>query len=87
VSSFFSYECLACSAPVCERVMIMNLALGYEDDIFCLTCLAQDIGASSADIAEQARDYVMARDCFRSPWSKFDASACPRQAEQSCPCQ
>ncbi|MDX2084011.1 MAG: hypothetical protein SFZ03_01310 [Candidatus Melainabacteria bacterium] len=88
-ASFFDYTCDRTGEPVCERVQLVNLALGYEEALYSLSCLAQDRGLSELELMQRVREYVMSRDCFRKPWLSFDATACPRLqlAEPGCYCQ
>jgi hypothetical protein len=86
-ASFFDYTCDRCGAPVCERVQIMNLALDYVEDIYCLACLAAEQGTSEHELADFAKAYVHSRECFKTPWDKFDASRCPKLAQNQCYCQ
>lgn len=64
----------------------MNLALGLVDDAFCLACLAREHQQSEQAMAEFCWGYVQARDCFKTPWLKFDATACPKQETSTCYC-
>jgi len=86
-SPFFDYMCDRCGGPFCERVNVMNLALNYVDETFCLPCLSAELGKSESDLADFAWLYVQARDCFKDPWMKFDASACPKLEDKTCYCQ
>lgn len=85
--SFFDYTCDRCGAPVCERVQLMNLALSYEEELFCLDCLSAEQSMSPAELADFAKSYVYSRDCFKNPWMKFDATPCPKIATGLCFCQ
>jgi hypothetical protein len=85
--SFFDYTCDQCGAPVCERVQLMNLALDYVEDLYCLQCLATEQGMEQPELAEFAKDYVYSRECFKTPWDKFNAKACPRLSQNQCYCQ
>ncbi len=88
-AAFFDYHCDRCDAPVCERVQVMNLALNYVEDLFCMPCLALEEGLPLTQILPTAKDYVQARDCFKLPWEQFSAQAavCPLLKENSCFCQ
>lgn len=86
-TSFFDYSCDMCGAPVCERLQLMNLALGYEESLCCLDCLAQQQEMPPAELAEFAKSYVHSRDCFKNPWLKFNAAPCPKLTLNQCFCQ
>lgn len=88
-SLFFDYHCDRCDALFCERVQIMNLALNYIDEMFCLSCLAKEQDLSEAEMAQFAKEYVYARECFKTPWDNFSPQAqqCPRLPLQQCFCQ
>ena len=85
--SFFDYTCDRCGAAVCERVQIMNLALNYVEDLYCLACLAEEQGMSQPELAEFAKEYVHSRECFNTPWDAFNAKPCPRLPLHQCHCQ
>jgi hypothetical protein len=84
---FFIYACDRCGAPFCERVQIMNLALDYVDEQYCLACLATEQEMGQPEIAAFAKDYVHARECFKTPWDNVNAAACPRIEQHQCFCQ
>ncbi len=84
---FFDYTCDVCGGPVCERIQLMNLALNYEEELFCLDCLASEQEMSPPDLASFAKEYVYSRDCFKTPWFKFNAKPCPKLDQQQCFCQ
>lgn len=85
--SFFDYTCDRCGQPLCERVQLMNLSLNYEEEIYCLNCLAAEQGMSEPELAEFTKEYIQSRDCFKTPWDKFNAKPCPKLATQQCFCQ
>lgn len=87
MDSFFDYTCDRCGAPLCERVQVINLALDYVDDLYCLRCLAEEHEKTEAELAAFAKDYVYARECFKTPWDNFNAKACPRLEQNQCYCQ
>lgn len=86
-ASFFDYQCDLCAAPVCERMTLINLALGYEETTYCLSCLAQEEGLEAGSLMKSTKAYIQSRDCFKKPWNKTDASQCPLLAKQLCFCQ
>ena len=65
----------------------MNLALNYVEEEYCLACLAAELGKTENAVADFAWSYVQARDCFKDPWLKFNAGACPRLETHTCYCQ
>lgn len=81
------YACDRCGAMFCERVQIMNLALDYVEEQYCLDCLAKEQDMEPPALAAFARDYVYARECFKTPWDKINARACPRIELAQCFCQ
>ncbi|MGE0199628.1 MAG: hypothetical protein AB7P76_01530 [Candidatus Melainabacteria bacterium] len=84
---FFDYPCDQCGTLFCERVHLMNLALNYIDEEFCLACLAGRHDMTPAAMAEFAWEYVSGRDCFKDPWMQFDAAPCPLRPAGHCHCQ
>lgn len=79
MSDFLAYYCDRCDLPYCERVSIMNLALGNVDDAYCLLCLANEYDQAPQQMAQTCWGYVSARDCFKDPWLKVDPSLCPNK--------
>jgi TusA-related sulfurtransferase len=54
------------------------LALGQEDDMLCLECLAKQTDSSPDQVLLRTREYVLSRECFRKEWQKYGSrSACP----------
>lgn len=86
---FFPYYCDACNARFCERVQIMNLALGAVEEQFCIACLAAREESLPRELAERLYTYIQGRDCFRDPWQKAAllAAACPLLQAEECYCQ
>lgn len=84
---FFEYQCDSCNRPFCERIHLMNLALDRIEEECCLECLSKAEGLSPAEFYNWILEYVMARDCFKTPWNSFNASLCPRLADKSCFCK
>ncbi|MBX2861048.1 MAG: hypothetical protein KTR14_07425 [Vampirovibrio sp.] len=85
--SFFDYACDACGKPYCERINIMNLALDFVEDQYCLDCLAKEYEKSEKEMATFVWGYVSARECFLTPWNKFEPSSCPKLETNTCYCQ
>jgi hypothetical protein len=84
---FFDYYCDATGVPFCGRIHLMNLAIGNVDEEYCLSVLATTYDRSPEAMAAFCFDYVKARDCFKDPWMKFDASGCPLIEGGQCHCQ
>src|SRR4051794_9740319 len=87
VPSFFEYTCDRCGAPVCGRMQIMNLALDFVEELFCLACLASEQDMAEAELADFAKAYVYSRECFLTPWQNIQAATCPKIEQQQCFCQ
>ncbi|MFN8615212.1 MAG: hypothetical protein U0003_04805 [Vampirovibrionales bacterium] len=77
-SLFFPYACDACGTPFCERVNLMNVALGLTEQGYCLPCLAAQYQRTPSVMAEFCWQYVKARECFLDPWQQIEAHQCPR---------
>jgi len=70
--------CARCRRELCLRQQVLNLALGAEQDLLCLTCLAQDNGNSREQMLANLGPYVISRECFAREWKKYgDRGACP----------
>jgi TusA-related sulfurtransferase len=83
---FFEYTCDLCGKPLCERIGVMNLVLDQVDETNCLECLAQKENMSPQAFYDWILEYVKARDCFKTPWDKFNYAPCPRIEDKTCFC-
>jgi len=71
-------HCNTCSAPLCLRKQVINLALGNIDEMFCLICSGADSGRSAEDVLTGIKDYVLSRPCFKKEWVKYpNVTFCP----------
>jgi hypothetical protein len=71
--------CFACAGNLCLREQILNLALGEEENLLCLFCLAQENGCEPEELLLRLKTYIESRDCFNKQWQKYVSSAaCPR---------
>lgn len=86
-AAFFDYTCQGCGQSVCERQSLMNLALGYEEHLYCVPCLAQEEALPLPVLLVQVKAYIASRECFRKPWQRVAAHQCPRLSSGHCPCQ
>jgi hypothetical protein len=76
-------QCHSCGAAICQRAFTINLALGFDEEQFCINCLAAQHEQSPTDIFELGYHYVQNRDCFRKAWLKqTDPQTCP--LKESC---
>jgi len=70
--------CCQCSAPLCLRKQVLNLALGETEKFLCLVCLADAHGQKPEELLQQMRDYVLSRDCFKKQWQYYlSVEYCP----------
>ncbi len=70
--------CHGCGKDLCLRQQVLNLALGSEQDLLCLACLAAEHGKSRAEMLADLGPYVVSRECFLKEWSKYaDVEDCP----------
>lgn len=73
-----AFNCSQCGQKLCLRKQVINYALGHEEPLFCLKCLAVDADSSEAEILIGIRDYILGRQCFSKEWVKYqDRSFCP----------
>jgi hypothetical protein len=94
MDSFFSGTCTHCHTPLCERHLLVNMALGYGDEepsptghlTLCPPCLAQAEGTPLATLWPQTVAYVLGRACFAKPWKAFDPTPCPLKETNQCQC-
>src|SRR5262249_13704956 len=64
-------ECSSCHKPLCLRQQVMNLTLGYTEELRCLICLAKEHEQTPESLLASTTQYVMRRDCFRKEWIKY----------------
>jgi hypothetical protein len=75
--------CAGCSAPLCLRKQVLNLAVGNIDVMFCLQCLAQQSDQAPDELLAGMKLYVLGRDCLKKEWHKYESEDfCP--APESC---
>ena len=84
---FFDYPCDHCGQLFCGRVQVMNLALNYIEDQYCLDRLATTHTVSRMELATMARAYIASRECFKTAWDRLNVRACPLIATHQCLCQ
>jgi len=86
MSELFEYTCDLCGKPFCERISVMNLALDQVEEAYCLECLAGRESLSPEGFYQWIGEYVMSRDCFKTPWDNFNYTPCPRIDDKTCFC-
>ncbi len=71
-------KCSVSGSPLCRRMLNINLALGYTEEFFSLSVLAEMHERNPEAMFDFALDYIRARECFRKEWVKMqEASECP----------
>jgi len=63
--------CATCGKPLCLRQQVINLALGFTEQLKCLNCLALQEDLPREQLLTTSRDYVMRRECFKKEWIKY----------------
>lgn len=57
---------------------MLNLALGEDQEVMCLNCLAADNNKSSSELLENLAAYIANRECFAKPWRRYaSVDYCP----------
>ncbi|MEB3206199.1 MAG: hypothetical protein VKK59_02475 [Vampirovibrionales bacterium] len=85
---FFPYFCSQTDEPFCERIQIMNLALGYTEDQYALSVLMALHGFDAPEgLLSYLLPYIESRDCFKKPWQAVEVFKCPRRSNGLCCCQ
>ncbi len=56
--------CPNCQTPVCGHVVVFSIALGFEEEPFCLSCLASETGKELNCLRDELMVYVLTRDCL-----------------------
>jgi hypothetical protein len=75
-------HCYKCHAPICQKVNLLNLVLGIEENQTCLICLAEEHSKQKEEIFHELKDYVKSRECFDKPWrEQSDEKTCPRKSD------
>jgi hypothetical protein len=71
-------SCSSCGQPLCLRQQVLNLALGTEQDLLCLACLAKENGKTREEMLVDMGPYVLSRECFYKQWRLYKSDAdCP----------
>lgn len=71
-------ECVRCSAQLCLRKQVINLALGMAEEMFCLDCLARENSQDAREVLESVKDYIHGRECFAKQWKRYSSvEYCP----------
>jgi hypothetical protein len=71
-------QCQACLKPLCLRQQVINLALGHENGLSCLSCLAKAENKKPEELLSALKDYIKRRDCFSIQWKRYkDVEYCP----------
>lgn len=72
-------QCQKCRAGLCLRKQVVNLALGFSEDMYCLGCLAADMGQEEGEILASAKAYILDRQCFAKSWKLYlTVDYCPQ---------
>lgn len=70
--------CSRCGKALCLRQQVLNLALGAEQGLLCLGCLAEDSGKEREEMLADLGPYVLSRECFLKSWRLYQSEAdCP----------
>lgn len=69
--------CARCSSGLCARKQVVNLSLGYVDEMLCLSCIAAESDTSVSALLDRIVPYIMTRECFSKQWRQFsDPTVC-----------
>lgn len=78
LSSQVNY-CHTCKSSLCLREQVINLSLGYEEKMYCLTCLGDIENQSTDSILSRLKGYIHSRQCLSTEWVKYrNISFCPK---------
>jgi hypothetical protein len=70
--------CSRCGKALCLRQQVLNLALGAEQDLLCLGCLARENSKEPGELLADLGPYVLSRECFAKQWRLYKSDAdCP----------
>ncbi|MBL8082095.1 MAG: hypothetical protein JNN26_05740 [Candidatus Obscuribacter sp.] len=64
-------RCALCQKQLCLRQQVLNLALGEEKHLLCLSCLAADNDTGAEELLTRLAAYVRGRDCFLKEWRRY----------------
>ena len=71
-------HCHSCGNALCLRQQVLNLALGEEEQVLCLACLAVDNGQSKEELLLSLAAYIVNRECFLKSWDRYESrDFCP----------
>lgn len=74
-----------CNQILCTRQEVINLALGFTEEMKCVHCLAQSMeeNKDSLELLLRMKDYIAQRECFAKVWQKYTCQIdCP--SPQTC---
>ena len=77
-SEFIVETCTKTGLPVCQRAYLINLALGYEEEFYLPSVLAEEHEQELDEFFLQVKSYLFSRDCFKKSWCQTDnPELCP----------
>ncbi len=65
--------CIQCGVELCRRQIVLNLALGYETEYRCISCLAKEKNQAPLKLFNYLLNYIKTRPCYMI---MFDTSRC-----------
>ncbi len=64
-------RCALCQKQLRLRQQVLNLALGEEKHLQCLSCLAADNDTGAEELLTRLAAYVRGRHCFLKEWRRY----------------
>ncbi len=74
--------CAQCGAELCRRQIVFNLALGYESEYSCISCLANEKNQNPIVLFNYLLNYIKTRPCYMI---MFEKSRCDETRMLGCP--
>jgi len=70
-------NCSVCGTALCPRLVLINLATGRTEIMYCLHCLGKRENVQADQLLAKIRAYIFSRQCFLKEWIKYkDISFC-----------
>lgn len=74
--------CTQCGEELCRRQIVLNLALGYETEYICISCLANEKNQTPIVLFNYLLNYIKTRPCYMI---MFEKSRCDETRMLGCP--
>jgi len=79
-------SCVACVRRLCGHEALFSVAMGLKNAPRCLSCLAEGLQQSGAELRDQLVSYIQHRDCYRQAWDvASERESLAQTSDHGCP--